>query len=436
MKQLNRPQGNRTAGQCCRITAYLLFLVLLSSGGYIAKAQIPKKVLFLGNSFIASNDLPGLVKAFADKAGLPFHYAAHTPGGIYVKYLPQGSAAHANNPYVYDLIRSDSWDYIVLQDNQGFFCSPTPGYFGKDSYVAEGHLQIRDSLLKKNPCGKLILFSGWLDKDPYGAYPALGLATAAAANQRIYEQYRYLNTHFTEQIIAPIGIVWNRILAEKPSVALFAADNYHPSYDGSYVTAATLFSTIFHRSAEEVLFDGGLTPAIARYIRKAAFEVVRDSLESSGMAAVTPVLTVSGISLSAAAGFSHYQWYQNDIAMPGSTTNTILFKPGNCYQLEVTDSKGCSSWSLRICDPEATTTVPVMIATNGIPSYPNPVQDILFLQAGSGLHTSISDISGQVIYSAARVPASIDMSAYPPGIYLLMITDHSGKQQVQRIIKE
>lgn len=64
-----------------------------------------------------------------------------------------------NNPVVYENIRSDKWDYVVLQDNQGRFVLDY-AQFPSSSLVIQGHQQIRDSVLKNNPCAKMVWFEG------------------------------------------------------------------------------------------------------------------------------------------------------------------------------------------------------------------------------------------------------------------------------------
>jgi hypothetical protein len=414
------------------ISKKLLLCLLFLCSQHPGSAQHIKRVLFIGNSFIGANDLPGIVRDFAARAGVILEYEAFTPGGATVKYIPHGDRSHANNPVVYDLIRSRPWDYIVIQDNQGFFCLPTIGDYGRYDETEEGHMQIRDSLLRSNPCGKMLLFSGWLDKDPYAWEPSLGLYTAAEANQRVYEQYKYLNDRFVKQIVSPIGIVWNRVMSGLPHVELFAPDNYHPTYEGSYVTAATLFSAIFNMNPEDVPFDGSLLPADARFIRKTAYEVVTDSLDPTGLATYTPELRVSGGMLTVSGTYLRYRWYRNDVLIPGAVTPMITFDPDACYQVQVTDFKGCDQWSMKQCNISVTG---ITEPATDLRLYPNPVKSVLHID-GHKLHRlCITDLSGRVLFTAENTN-EVDMSTWSPGIYLLHATDESGRSGSRKISKE
>ena len=117
-----------------------------------------------------------------------------------------------NNPLVYDLIRSNDWDYLVLQDNQGRFVD-NYGVFPASSLVIEGHIKIRDSLLYYHPCAKMIWFAGWGPKAGFPPYASTG----SALIDKIYSNYRFL-LDTAGQVIAPIGPAWNRIISNYPNV--------------------------------------------------------------------------------------------------------------------------------------------------------------------------------------------------------------------------
>lgn len=408
-------------------------------------AQRPKRILFIGNSFIAANDLPAIVSQMADRAGLPMEHEAYTPGGATVKYIPHGTRAHANNPDVYTLIRSRKWDYIVVQDNQGFFVNPVIGDYSSRSLTVEGHIQLRDSLHATNICGRLLLFAGWVDKDPYAWEPSLGLYSAEEANQRIYDQYKYLNDRHLNEILSPIGIAWNRVMAALPALNLFAADNYHPSYEGSYVTAATLFTVIFGRSPEESDFNGSLSPADAAVIKRIAYEVVTDSLHPTGMAAYSPKLVRTGGMLRTDAVYLSYEWYEDNRLMPGIDVPEIPAIEGKCYQVKVITPSGCEWWSLKSCFTEETDEEdpddPTLVAektsvANSIAIAPNPVADRLQIRHQGLRLLQLSDFAGRILYTTSNQIHELDMRDLVPGVYLLKIAKADGQMFMEKIIKQ
>jgi len=390
-----------------------------------AAAQEPVKVLFLGNSFIAANNTPELVKSFSESAGIPMMVQARMPGGCYVKYEPQGPFAHANNDEVYELIRSAKWDYLVIQDNQGFFIGPVVSEFAPVGHVIEGHMQLRDSLLKTNPCGKVILFSGWVDADPYAWAPEAGLYTAQEANTRVFQRYQYLNEH-VDQIIAPIGLAWNYVLDSMESVNLFAGDNYHPSYEGSYLTAATIFTTITRQKTTDALFEGTLSPGLARKMKEYAYKAVLENLEGIRL---EPVLRIEGDMLVAEPGYAVYQWYRDGELLPEETAPGIHTAPFTCFQLKVRTTEDCEYTSLEYCFDEHTTGISTVNPAEKIKCYPNPVTDMLTIEQEDSklLHTAamITDITGKVIeqFRVNGTTVQVSLQHYVPGIYILKLAN-------------
>jgi hypothetical protein len=62
-------------------TTLLLFLSLALSLHSFAQAPKLKKVLFIGNSYTAVNDLPNWVRLVAESAGDTFEVVSIAPGG-------------------------------------------------------------------------------------------------------------------------------------------------------------------------------------------------------------------------------------------------------------------------------------------------------------------------------------------------------------------
>src|SRR5699024_8908383 len=82
-----------------------IFLVLMI---FTAQCQNTKKVLFLGNSYTAVNNLPSMVSDMAESTGEQLIYDDYTPGGYRFMNL-------ASDQTTLDKIASNSWDYVVLQ---------------------------------------------------------------------------------------------------------------------------------------------------------------------------------------------------------------------------------------------------------------------------------------------------------------------------------
>lgn len=394
------------------------------------------KVLFIGNSFTASFDVPQMVKGFADAAGMPMIISSHMPGGISVGDVSQGTMAHMNNPMVFDLIRSNDWDYVVLQDNQGRFVDgggnfPNPA----QSQVVAGHIKIRDSMRANNTCSRMLLFSGWAWKS---GYPGLGDGKKLITN--IYENYQVLNTT-AQEIISPIGAAWLRATTQVPSVDLWGPDEAHQSMEGSYITGAVIFTSIYRMNIESIAFSNNMDTTIARKLRRIAYETVSDSIKPSKLSIYIPTLTYNGTTLTAPAGFTKYEWFKNNALLGTTTTNTYNTTTSgtDCFQVMTTSSAGCVQRSALVC--KVTTGINNITGSDAPTITPNPASNFITLN----LHTNnvtavkytISSLAGQQVLNGAISMANqpIDISQLPTGTYYISINTNEEIKHI-RFIKQ
>src|SRR5262245_54085065 len=66
-------------------------------------------VLFIGNSFTARNDLPGLIAGLAEARGLRIEHRLISAGGASLRM-------HWNKGEALQAIRTGGYDYVVLQE--------------------------------------------------------------------------------------------------------------------------------------------------------------------------------------------------------------------------------------------------------------------------------------------------------------------------------
>jgi hypothetical protein len=67
------------------------------------------RVLFIGNSYTAANDLPGIVRDLSDSVGRDVEIEAVVPGGWWLR-------DHASSPDTLNRIAEGGFDYVVLQE--------------------------------------------------------------------------------------------------------------------------------------------------------------------------------------------------------------------------------------------------------------------------------------------------------------------------------
>ncbi len=79
---------------------------------FILNVQAQTKVLFLGNSFTYTFDVPALFNGFATAAGISVTIDQNTQAGMAV--ADEQITGHVNDPVSQSKITSQQWDYIVV----------------------------------------------------------------------------------------------------------------------------------------------------------------------------------------------------------------------------------------------------------------------------------------------------------------------------------
>jgi len=398
---------------------HLIILIFLTTIALHGSAQDTSRVLFIGNSFISSNNLPELFRSISTTSGNTVITGVHAPGGASVGDLFPGSYAHMDDPVVYDLIRSQDWDFVVVQDNQGRLVYDE-GVFHPQARTIEGHKMLRDSVRFHHPCARLVWFAGWGFKNgqpPYGN-------TGTEMIQRIYANVRFIRDSLQE-ILSPIGPAWTRVITDMPSVALWHPDEQHPTLQGSYLAAATLAATIFRTDYGSLPHVSSFDTVLARQLRQIAYATVMDSLSHSGIPNYAPTLTVSGATLNATPGFQSYKWYRNSNYLQTTIAASLQLSQPGYYFVKALTTQGCEEQSPAIGYGLTGLEDPV----RGIAViYPNPADEFLTVgverENSARLELTVYSADGRLIITEEfSGPAhTLYTGSLPPGNYLIRIT--------------
>ena len=80
-------------------------------------------------------------------------------------------------------------------------------------------------------------------------------------------------------VVAPVGMAWKAVMEwNVPEHYLHMRDWNHPAPRGSFLSAATVYATVFRESVEEVDYQWVLNRADAEAFRRVASRTVLDSL--------------------------------------------------------------------------------------------------------------------------------------------------------------
>jgi hypothetical protein len=173
------------------------------------------RVLFLGNSLTAVNDLPALVQSMAASGGVRLSYRAITPGGLGLEDHWQRGEARA-------ALAEGHWDFLVLQQ-------------GPSSRPAS-QANLREWAQR------------WADEARrYGATPALYMVwpvqssgeAQAKAFKLVANSYRHA-AEASRSHEFPVGEAWEILLHADRSVRLYQKDRLHPTLAGTYLAALVI----------------------------------------------------------------------------------------------------------------------------------------------------------------------------------------------------
>ena len=206
------------------------------------------RCLFIGNSFTARNDVPGLIARMADARGHTLEHELISAGGASLRmHWHKGDAPKA--------IEQTRWDYVVLQEQ-----STLPV---KNAQRTHENIRLFDEAIKASGA-KMALYLTW-------------------ARQKVPETQKALTDCYTtigEELgatIIPAGVAWERLLRRKDHPVLHDKDGSHPTLAGSYLAACVFFAVLFDESPVGIPFDSkGLTAAEVELLQTTAWETAQE----------------------------------------------------------------------------------------------------------------------------------------------------------------
>lgn len=226
-----------------------------------------RKVLFLGNSYTAFNDLPQIIKDAAESVGDRLIFDSTTNGAYKL-------IQHITNPASINKIMIGGWDYVIMQGQ-----SQEPITDEVDFY--NGGVRLNDLIEQYNPCAVPMFFMTWGRKNGDSANCPLipVMCTYESMDTEIKNSYTALATYLQTEL-SPVSVVWRYLRQNHPDIELYLADESHPSSAGSYAAACCFYTMIFKKDPALLSFNYNLNASEAAVIRNAAKLIVYDNLAS------------------------------------------------------------------------------------------------------------------------------------------------------------
>ena len=212
----------------------------------------PGKLLLVGDSFTFCNGgLENHVKQLAASARPPRSITADsaTQGGATLKVLYGKQSVH-------DKIRDGGYDVVILQDDIPELTEHSVAPFFE--YARLFNQKIRGI------GSKTVLFMAW-------PYERLNWVTLAEITQAHRDLGRELGVP-----VAPVGVAFQRALAERPALAMLGGDKEHESIHGTYLAANVIYATLFRESpAGFKYYPPGVSAEEAAFLQRIAWETVQ-----------------------------------------------------------------------------------------------------------------------------------------------------------------
>ncbi|HEU4395693.1 MAG TPA: SGNH/GDSL hydrolase family protein [Planctomycetota bacterium] len=211
-----------------------------------APREAALRALFVGNSLIATNDLPGVVAALADGAGSgPIEVETVAPGGVSLE-------EHWSSTGARERLEAGGWDAVVLQ--QGPSSLP----------ASRAHLRrwvVRWAGLARSLDVVPALMTVWPETARAASFPATISSYAEAARA-------------SGARLLPAGDAWRRALEDDPELGLYGSDGLHPSEVGTALAALVVFVGLTETPAaalpDGLDLPGVDSPETARLLHEAA----------------------------------------------------------------------------------------------------------------------------------------------------------------------
>ncbi|MEV8375760.1 hypothetical protein AB0P21_23695 [Kribbella sp. NPDC056861] len=201
------------------------------------------RLLFVGNSFTARNNLPGLLATLAAERGITVEHRLISAGGASLRQ-------HLNAGKALTELATGNYDTVVLQEQ-----STLPG-----KNPARFHENVRDFHTAITETGaSTALYMTWSRKNQPQAPLTTAYATIAAE---------------LGATLIPAGLIWQHFQTTHSAPALHDADNSHPALAGTYLTACVFLITLLHVDPSDLAVPiKGLSNENADLLRHAAWEI-------------------------------------------------------------------------------------------------------------------------------------------------------------------
>jgi hypothetical protein len=403
----------------------MVLLIPFCTGWSLLSAQTTS-ILWLGNSYTATNNLPDMLSQLALSGGDSMYYDSNTPGG-YTFQL------HWDDAYTHSKINQQQWDYVVLQA-QSQEPSLDSVYVSWNVYP---YARALDSVIHVNDsCTQTIFYMTWGrkngDAQNCAAYPAV--CTYQGMQDQLRNRYLQMG-YDNGAMVAPCGEAWRDVIATTPTFDLYIADESHPSVYGTYLNACVFYASIYRRSPVGLTYTAGLPAADALFLQQYAASTVLDSMlvwntevyydDASFDSTLTAGTTYAFTSLDSSM---NHQWNFGNGFVPGNANEVYTFPGNGIYTVTHVTTNACLSDTVTMVIAIG----PQSIASNCAPEkvlevFPSPADESVTVRnpfaPDKVSQLEITDFAGNKILQADCTEREIHISVnnLPEGFYFISV---------------
>ena len=392
-------------------------------------AQQTKKVLFIGNSYTAQNNMTSMIDSLATSEGNTLIYEVLAPGGETLK-------SHAASSLTYAKIREQKWDYVVLQEQSQIPSFPWSQF---NSDCVPFAKQLVDSIRRNNECTIPLFFGTWGRENGDSQWDSTN--TFLKMNTRLYNSYQYLAKQNAAHFIA-VGMAYDAIKEPGGGAVsfdeLYEPDESHPTKEASYLIACMFYQKMFAKKNKYNLYTAGLATFYSYYLQQIADLAINNNKNNSTFfpKADFSVENSTGsknvIFTDKTIGGVAYLWDFGDNNSSAQKNPVHTYDTFGIYGIGQYVKNACNFYDtsllvLRVFGQQ--TTHVVEVEENELNIFPNTSYQILNSNIDNPI-VSLTNVEGKNVDFIRLSETSISIEKLPNGLYFVQT-----KNGIARIMK-
>ena len=208
------------------------------------------RILFIGNSYIFMNDLPKVLQSMMEADG-------NHPQIETMAYPGWTLSQHARSTKTIEKIQSQSWDYVVLQEQ-----STLPLNELKRRGRMIPAIRYLDEVIQERGA-KTLLFMTWGRRD---GFASMGFRNFGHMQEELDIAYKEAARSVGISVV-PVGNAWLEARRQKPYYPLWEDDGSHPSIFGTYLSACVFYNVLTGQDVLENTYEPDLTLEMIDFLK-------------------------------------------------------------------------------------------------------------------------------------------------------------------------